>query len=106
MGALIMALDIFLREKEHQLEKKLERISAIARANGFKSAIYRGRNVAEKEFVRKVLHRRAVQIAYCGAAFLIVGFLCLSFHHGLEIGEASRKNIENQQRQDIRTLRQ
>ena len=103
LGAIILVLDVILREQEHELEVRLVKLVEIARTNKITSTIYRGCNLLDKDFVRRVLYRRSVRIAYWGVVFLFLGFLCLGIHHGMEIHEG--RKVADWQRQERRTYR-
>jgi hypothetical protein len=95
LGALIMALDIFLRGHERRREKKLGKLAQFARENGLERTIYRGFRVTSADFPQNVLDDRATVIAYVGIAILAAGFLLLIGHHWLELRdyEFSRHGI-------------
>jgi hypothetical protein len=84
-GALIMALDIFLRGRERLREKKLDKIGQFARVNQLNRTIYRGSHVTSTRFPLNVLDKKATVIAYIGTACFAVGFLLLVAYHYLEM---------------------
>jgi hypothetical protein len=87
LGALTMALDIFLRGREREREEKLRRIAEIGRQYNLTRTIYRGSRITSSNFVYSILDRRATVIAYIGAALFASGFLLLLIHHGMELRE-------------------
>jgi hypothetical protein len=91
LGALVMALDIFLRQKEHVLKARLDQLMQFAQVNGLSVTTYKGRRLASNGFSEKIVNRRSIAIAYGGVALLAAGFFCLALHHGLEIRDARQR---------------
>jgi hypothetical protein len=87
-GALVMALDVFLRHKEHVFQKKLDALARVARTKQLHSTTYEGYRLSSEDFSYDVLHRRSTITAYIGVALLAFGFLFLATYHGLEIWDA------------------
>ena len=87
LGALTMALDIFLRGRERQREERLNLISETAQKAGIKRTIYKGYDVSSERFALSVLDAKTTMIAYIGCALFVGGFLMLIAHHGLELRE-------------------
>ena len=85
LGALILALDVFLRNHERRLESNLAGIGDFARKNNLNNTIYKGSLLTDSAFPWNVLDRKATFIAYLGSACLTVGFSLLIAHHSLEL---------------------
>jgi hypothetical protein len=84
-GAVVLAFDIFLRRKEHELAVSLSQLSADAREAELNSTFYRGIPVTSPDFPLLVLQRSATRWAYLGVGLLMAGFLCLAAYHAVEI---------------------
>ena len=96
-GAVILALDIFLRKRGEEELRKLEDLSVYARK--FNSpATYKGFAVADPHFARDVTHWNAKKLAYAGTILLALGFALLIAYHVVEmkaIADATSSEIRN-----------
>lgn len=91
LGAVVMALDIFLHRREQRLERKLDRLASFARSNLMMTTTYGGYRLSSDDFTQNVIHRRSLIRAYGGVTLFALGFLLLVAHHGLEIRDAHLK---------------
>ena len=94
LGALVLALDIFLRSRERRREKSLSKIGDFARKNSLDRTTYKGSMVSGADFPQDVIDNRATAIAYIGTALLATGFLLLIAHHSLELQSYERRGPE------------
>jgi|SRR5579863_6645735 len=85
VGALIMALDIFLRRQDRERAQKLANLSSFSERSGLKSAIYKGFPASSADLSFLVLQRHATRLAYWGVGCFACGFSLLVLYHGLEI---------------------
>lgn len=89
-GAIVLARDIFLRRKEHELDKTWNTLHNIAVLSSLKRTRYKGYSIAAPSFRESVAQRRADHVGYWGVSLLGAGFLLLAAYHGLEIWESCR----------------
>ncbi len=84
IGALVLALDLFLRRKEPSERKGLNQMRQWAEKYGV-SAVYENVSVGVSDFTEKVLGRRACRLGYWGIGFMALGFLSLVTYHLIAI---------------------
>lgn len=92
LGALVLALDIFLRRREHAMSKRLVLLNAFAIRTSLKSTYYKGKRIDAPDFPTTVLHEHATFVAYCGVALLALGFLSLVAYHVVEINNSTNEH--------------
>lgn len=80
VGALVLARDLFLRQKEASEVKRLNRLGQWGRKHGL-AAEYENVSVGDPDFTEKVLGRRASRLGYWGIGILALGFLSLVGYH-------------------------
>ncbi len=85
IGALVLALDLFYRERERDREKKWSHIAEFGRANDLNRTEYKGLRITSPDFTSNLSDRRAAFIGYVGMAFLVLGFLLLIGYHWEEL---------------------
>ncbi|HMD49334.1 MAG TPA: hypothetical protein VKG79_09560 [Bryobacteraceae bacterium] len=83
-GAVVMARDLFVREKEQAEARRLRRLGAWGKKHGL-GAVRKGVPVNADDFAEKVLGRRASRLAYWGVGLLGLGFLFLLAYHLIAI---------------------
>lgn len=91
LGAVVLACDVFMRQKEHILKEDLDRLASLEKSNNLNSTTYKGFFLSSDDFSQKVLHRRSALTAYCGIALLAFGFLLLVAYHGILMWYANQK---------------
>lgn len=79
-GAVVMARDLFVREKEQAEARRLRRLGAWGKKYGL-GAVRKGVPVNADDFAEKVLGRRASRLGYWGVGLLGFGFLLLLAYH-------------------------
>lgn len=85
LGALVMGLDVFWRDRERKLKSDLEHVKKLALNANIPSTLYKGCEVVSEDFPESALDKRSSLIAYTGAGLLALGFVLLAVYHGLEI---------------------
>ena len=80
VGALVLAMDLFLRRKEPAEAKQLKTTGEWGKKHRL-SAQYESVSVGEAGFADKVKGRRASVLGYWGIGFLALGFLSLVAYH-------------------------
>jgi hypothetical protein len=80
VGALVLAADLFLRQKKDSEAKVLDPLGEWGRKHGL-SATYKNVSVSDLDFTPKVLDRWTRQLGYWGIGLLAVGFLLLVGYH-------------------------
>jgi len=86
-GAVVIALDIFLRQNERAVESSLHKLNLLAMNKLTSRTTYYGIPLNAPDFAKKVLDKKAIRLAYVGVGLLVAGFLCLVGYHGIEIYE-------------------
>ena len=79
-GALVLAADLFLRQKKEAEAKLLDPLGAWGRKHGL-SATHKNVPVSDLDFTAKVLDRWTRRLGYWGIGLLAVGFLFLLGYH-------------------------
>jgi hypothetical protein len=87
-GAIVLARDIFNRQREHDRRQRRSKMSADFRERNAKSIYYKGVTVAAPDFAERVAQVYAMKLAYWGLGLLIAGFSCLAAYHLLDIVDA------------------
>jgi len=88
VGAVVMARDLFVREKEQAEVRRLRRLGTWGKKFGL-GAFRKGVPVNADDFADKVLGRRATRLGYWGIGLLGLGFMFLLAYHliGIYHGE-------------------
>jgi hypothetical protein len=79
-GAIVLAADLFLRQKKEAEAKLLDPLGAWGRRNRL-SATHKNVPVGDPDFTARVLDRWTKRLGYVGIALLAIGFLCLFSYH-------------------------
>jgi hypothetical protein len=79
-GALVLAADLFLRQKKDAEAKLLDPLGEWGRKHGV-SATHNNISVCDPDFTEKVLDRSTRQLGFLGIGLLAVGFLSLVGYH-------------------------
>jgi hypothetical protein len=83
-GALVLARDLFVRQREHKEAKRLRARHEWGRAHSI-SAKFQGVPINDPDFVEKVQGQRTSRLGYIGVGFMAAGFLCLAGYHVFSI---------------------
>ncbi len=83
-GAVVMAADLFLRQKEQERARRLRLLGAWGKKHDL-PAKRKGVAVNADDFVEKVLSRRASRLGYLGVGLLALGFVLLLAYHLIAI---------------------
>jgi hypothetical protein len=79
-GAVVLAADLFLRQKKEAEAKFLDPLGEWGRQHGL-SATHNNVPVSDPEFTAKVLDRWTRRLGYIGIGLMALGFLCLVGYH-------------------------
>ncbi len=80
VGALVLAADLFLRQRKENEAKLLDPLGAWGRRNRL-SATHNNVPVSDPDFTARVLDGWSKRLGYVGIALLAAGFLCLFGYH-------------------------
>jgi hypothetical protein len=101
LGALVLALDILLRQREHKLKESLKERSSDAQKTGLKITRARGFLLTDPDFAENVLTRRSLIFGYVGVGLLATGFAFQALYHALEIHREHRVSETTQSKRSI-----
>jgi len=79
-GALVLAADLFLRQKKEAEAKLLDPLAEWGRKHGL-SATHKSIPVSDPDFTAKVLDRWTRRLGLIGIGLLAIGFLLLVGYH-------------------------
>jgi hypothetical protein len=79
-GAVVLAADLFLRQKKEAEAKLLDHLGEWGTKHGL-SATHKNVPVSDLEFTAKVLDRWTRRLGYIGIGLMATGFLCLVGDH-------------------------
>ena len=79
-GAVVLAADLFLRQKKESEAKLLDPLGEWGRKHGL-TAIHHDVSVSDADFTAKVLDRWTRRLGYWGIGLLALGFLALVGYH-------------------------
>src|SRR5579862_8266946 len=83
-GAVVLAVDLFHRKREHDESRRLQRLGAWGKKYNL-PAKRRGVPVNTDHFAEIVMGRRASSLAYWGVGLLAAGFMLLISYHMIAI---------------------
>lgn len=89
-GALTLALDIFLRQREQRRKEALDHVSRAAREASLSRTEYKGYSLISPDFSERVLNRTALARAYTGVGLMVFGFTFQALYHLFAMGGGAR----------------